>query len=281
MARLSIGTAQFGYNYGLFNNYESDKLNITNIFKKVALYNIEFIDTALSYGNAHQRLRALDLNNFKIITKIPAFEISNIDESLERVFNGLGQENIYGVLFHNENDLTSKNSNTYLMNLNEYKENKKVNKIGVSIYSFQILNRILDKYSDYIDIVQVPFNIFDNRLYENNLMKYMKKCNIEVHVRSIFLQGLALNSTYTNSYFLKWKTQLNNWFQWLKLNNLDPVDVCMSYVQNFDDIDVVIFGFNSEKQLDQILNHKKINIKDMPNFNIIDENFINPSKWKI
>ena len=40
------------------------------------------------------------------------------------------------------------------------------------------------------DIVQFPMNVFDQRLLDKRIGNLIKKKKIEVHIRSIFLQGL-------------------------------------------------------------------------------------------
>ena len=44
-----------------------------------------------------------------------------------------------------------------------------------------------------IDVVQVPFNILDQRLNNNLFKKIISRKKIEVHVRSIFLQGILVD----------------------------------------------------------------------------------------
>ena len=41
-------------------------------------------------------------------------------------------------------------------------------------------------------MIQVPFNILDRRLATKNYLNKIKKKKIQIHVRSIFLQGILL-----------------------------------------------------------------------------------------
>ena len=54
----------------------------------------------------------------------------------------------------------------------------------------QFLEEILKIFKP--DIIQCPINIFDNRLTKNNFLKRFSDKGIEIHARSIFLQGLLL-----------------------------------------------------------------------------------------
>ena len=40
------------------------------------------------------------------------------------------------------------------------------------------------------DVIQLPFNVFDNRFQVTGKLKKLKRLKVEIHARSIFLQGL-------------------------------------------------------------------------------------------
>ena len=52
----------------------------------------------------------------------------------------------------------------------------------------------LDKYFNYynFEVVQFPLNIFDRRIIDSGWLDKLKKKGVELHARSIFLQGLLL-----------------------------------------------------------------------------------------
>ena len=74
--------------------------------------------------------------------------------------------------------------------MNFLKKKKIIRKIGVSVYNTNELDKILDKYK--IDMVQLPLNLFNRTFLYKNYLKKLKKKNIEIHLRSIFLQGILL-----------------------------------------------------------------------------------------
>ena len=71
-------------------------------------------------------------------------------------------------------------------------------KIGASIYSNNEIKYLLKNYK--MSIIQLPSNIFDRRLKNLGWEKILKKNKIEIHVRSIFLQGLFLNKKKLNNF---------------------------------------------------------------------------------
>ena len=52
------------------------------------------------------------------------------------------------------------------------------------------LSRIIKKFKP--DVLQCPFNVIDRRLNNKNIINLLKKNEIKIHARSIFLQGLLL-----------------------------------------------------------------------------------------
>ena len=66
-----------------------------------------------------------------------------------------------------------------------------------------------------IDVVQFPLNIFNRELIESGLLKVLKNKGIEVHARSIFLQGLLLmEKKELNPYFNNWSSLFEDWEKW-------------------------------------------------------------------
>ena len=71
--------------------------------------------------------------------------------------------------------------------MNEIKKHKLTKKIGVSLYNPEYLEKIKKEYN--LDIVQAPINIVDRRFLSANVKKIIKKKNLLLQARSIFLQG--------------------------------------------------------------------------------------------
>ena len=71
--RIAIGTAQIGSQYGVAN---TSGILVENEIKKVLLKakneGVDTIDTASNYGKSEAILGNLNINNFKVITKLPA-----------------------------------------------------------------------------------------------------------------------------------------------------------------------------------------------------------------
>ena len=81
----------------------------------------------------------------------------------------LNKKRLPGVFIHHSEDLIGKSKIKLYEALLSLKKKKLINKIGVSIYNFNTLDKILDEFK--VDMIQVPFNILDRRLITKNYLK--------------------------------------------------------------------------------------------------------------
>tara|TARA_Y100001968_G_C19446890_1_gene765884 strand:+ start:886 stop:1746 length:861 start_codon:yes stop_codon:yes gene_type:complete len=285
--KLSLGTAQFGMNYGISNrkgkpDYEEAE-RILHLAKKS---DIKLIDTAIVYGDSEKVLGEIGVDDFKIITKLPHVGIKKNkipDWIKQQVYGSLSRlkvNKIHGLLLHNSEDLISIHGQEIYKTIDELKKEEIITKIGISVYNPTQINHIISNYS--IDIVQSPLNLFDRRLITGGWLSSLKNKNIEVHTRSCFLQGLLLmDSNNIPDYFKTWQDILNLWHKWLEENQESALKTCLSFPFSIKDVDKVIVGVDSFNNLNEIIKNIPLLGLKYPDIAIEDESLINPSKWKI
>lgn len=284
---LVLGTANFMPNYGIQGGDGLSYVQINKIYKLLKKNNVNYIDTAISYSGVEKKIGKSRLKNLKIYSKIPKvgnrLKINTNLLLLEEIKKSLKKLKIFcfeGLYFHHANDLIGPNGKILYEVLKKIKKAGLVKKIGVSVYSPEELKKILKKFS--IDIVQIPLNIFDQRFLKKNFLKKIKMRGVEIHVRSVFLQGiLLLNYEKLPNYFKKWHKVFKNWDKWSKTNNQKKVYTCLKFIKNIKHIDKIIFGVSSFRQLKEIMQYEKINnVKKLPNFLINDKKLLDPRRWK-
>tara|TARA_B110000259_G_scaffold84410_1_gene98504 strand:- start:829 stop:1698 length:870 start_codon:yes stop_codon:yes gene_type:complete len=284
--RLAIGTAQFGLSYGIANQVgKVSQTEAKEILKLASNSGIKILDTAIAYGDSEKSLGNLGIQNFQLVTKLPIVPIDCQDvgvwvkEQVRSSFSRLGIKDIYGLLLHQSNQLLGSYGKDLYRELNLLKESGKVKKIGISIYSPFELEALKDKYD--FDLVQAPFNIIDQRLHSSGWLSRLKNKGVEVHTRSVFLQGLLLmEQAHIPNKFLKWSDLWYKWHNWLDDYEGTATEACLSLPLSFPEIDKVIVGVDNSKQLLQILNSaKNLNIKSLPDLQCSNEGLINPANW--
>ncbi len=284
--RFALGTAQFGMAYGIANQVGRIKQSEAKRILKVALENgIDTLDTAIGYGESEICLGQLGIQDFKVITKIPEIPlgcgniIEWVDEQITASMSRLGIKGLYGLLLHRPLDLLGSNGKLLKEALLKLKDSRKVQKLGVSIYSPHELDDIKHFFS--IDIVQAPFNVLDQRLYSSGWLDRLKASNIEVHSRSVFLQGLLLmRPSDRPSKFSRWASLWSKWDTWIAQSGLTPLAACLQFPCNFPQISKIVVGVDSAKQLEEILLASEVSSLNMPLWNDdIDSDLLIPSNW--
>tara|TARA_A100001388_G_C28751138_1_gene492261 strand:+ start:59 stop:961 length:903 start_codon:yes stop_codon:yes gene_type:complete len=295
--QLCIGSVQFGKNYGVTNNNgKINPLDVSKILRKMIDNNIEYIDTAQSYGDAEKVLGSMILNKnkYKIITKINPLLCEGIEKNLQKnflnkTFNkslfNLKQHSIEGLLLHSPKNL-NKSEKSFLTDwLCQIKDEKKVKKIGLSIYDEE---DIVDFDINLLDIIQLPFSIYDTRLQNSGFLKHLNSNGVEVYARSIFLQGLILTS---GSKWPKWiqKEDIEMHKQFInRINelNISLLDAALSFVYNSANIKKIIVGVSSLHEFNQIIDSFKkidlINLKKLSgNIPIFKKSILDPRLWHL
>ena len=284
--RLAIGTAQFGLSYGVSNQVgKVSQDEVKDILKRAGLAKIDLLDTAIAYGDSENVLGRVGIREWKVITKLPIIPLDAIDitdwihkriqESLER----LNLTDVYAVLLHRPEQLLSERGSEILFALRSLKTNKLTKKIGISIYSPSELD-LFDVAKNF-DLIQAPLNVLDRRLVESGWLKKLNELKIEVHVRSVFLQGLLLmNLEEMPQKFSKYTDLWVEWNRWLVENKFSAVEGCLAFINSIGGLDGVLVGIESVDQLNEIIAASNLDLKNVPSWpKLVDLDLINPSLW--
>ncbi len=285
--KLIIGTAQFGLDYGISNRSGIvSPREVESILSLASAQGIQFLDTAMSYGKAETVLGDIGLDEWQLVTKLPPVpeETAQVEDwvtdqitgSLER----LRQSSVHAVLLHNASDLLGARAAQLYAALQALKEHGYTRKIGWSVYGPDDLESLPPEMT--ADIVQAPFNVFDNRFLQSGWLDRLKNCGTEIHVRSIFLQGLLLMAEDTRpQYFERWPEVWTHWKHWLNTENLSPMQACLGHALNCPQIDHVIVGVEDLNQLTQILDMEiGQTLTSSELFSDMPLELINPTLWK-
>ena len=285
LSKLAIGTAQLEQRYGIYNNKKIlSKKDFKNILNKMPELGIDTIDTAQSYKDSEKILGEVGVKEFKLITKIKiqnSYIMKNdIAAIIENSLINLKVDNIDTILIHDPSLLLNEKNYEIIHELKTQKKIGKINKIGFSVYSPKETYSLLDLFKP--DIIQFPLSIFDRRFEKTGLIKHLKSHSIECHSRSTFMQGLLFKDEKNLIEFKKWSNLFKKWNNWNKLNDIKPLNTAINYVLQVKYIDKMIFGFKSETEFDEVVSaFKNKNLIYPMDIYSLDENLINPSKWKI
>ncbi|NQY62761.1 MAG: aldo/keto reductase [Alteromonadaceae bacterium] len=255
--KLALGTAQFGLNYGISNQQGQVALSeIEKILLFAKSVGITTLDTASAYGESENILGKLSISqDFDIVSKISALkeDEKNIAAYLTNSLHSLNSKQLNAVMFHNADDLlTSPYAKQRFLDLIQQKKQGKVKKIGVSVYTPEQVNLCLKYYP--IDIVQLPLNCLDQRFIKSGCLTTLAKANVEIHCRSVFLQGLLLMVNETlDDFFIPYLSYLKQFWQMAQKNNLSLLSLALSIASKQTEVNKIVVGCCTVTQLEEIV----------------------------
>ena len=237
--KLILGTANLNNDYGKLNNF----LNIENFKKSIKTLNSinsKFLETSFEYNNSIKALKKINLSKYQIILKInikDELDFKKIDDFKRKI----KIRSFYCIMLHDQDLLTDKNSNLINNLLKKLIINGTTKKIGISLYNFKNITSLFKRIK--FNIVQLPFNIFDQRLQNKNF-KVKKK-----------FEKFITNQHYTKLFH------------------------CLNFIKQNEFIKKIVIGINNHNNLIEIIKNikkKKIIIKfkkiKSSNIKIIDPN---------
>lgn len=284
--KIALGTANFGQKYGLAKKNIDSYKKIEKILKFSNNSTIKIIDTSDNYGSSESLLGSHNLKKFKVITKLKISANEKRKNGLENIIFKkiktsllkLNIKKLYAILLHSSDDLKGKKKYALIKALKQLKKKNLVSKIGVSIYDPKELDFIWTFWKP--DIIQCPFNILDQRLYKSGWLDRLKKSRIEIHVRSIFLQGLLLKKEKSiPEKFKKWKNIFKKLNAYCKNENITEIEACINFIKSFKKISYVVIGFESINQIKTTIKYFNNNNKKYLSLPCNDVKLINPHLW--
>jgi len=284
--KLALGTVQFGMAYGVANQQgQVDHFRAQAIIETARHEGIDTLDTAIAYGESESALGRLNLDGFKLITKLPELPddcsdvIGWVEEQLIGSFARLNCTTVHGLLLHRPAQLLETQGSKLYRALAEMKAQGLVEKVGISIYEPQELDKFFASMD--FDVVQAPFNILDTRLVDSGWLQRLPERGTELHVRSVFMQGLLLMAAAERpSKFARWDSLWQEWHHWLNSEGLSPVQACLRHALSFNEISRIVVGVDTAAQLQEIASAANGLLPAMPStLRSDDPDLLNPSRW--
>lgn len=290
--KLGLGTVQWGMPYGIADrNGQPASAVVGDMLRIAKEHGIALLDTAHGYGEAEKVLGGLGVSSkdIRVVTKTLPIKSTSIGEhdvvpvsaAFRESLQRLRCTRVYGLLVHQADNLLIAGSERLWAELQTLKARGLVEKIGVSVYHPQQLEYILERYR--IDLVQLPFNLYDRRFAQTGLLRRLKQAGVEVHGRSAFLQGLLLlPPDRLPEYFDGLRSQHARLYRQFDEAGLTPLEACLRFCLDQIDIDRVIVGCKTAEQLVEILGAAKQGegrLSGFERYSMDDESVINPSNW--
>ena len=284
MNRIVLGGAQLGLPYGILNGGETlSREEVARILDTAVDHGIDSIDTAIAYGQSESIIGETSQNRFKIISKLPPLPvgISDVSEWVHSQVQGslsrLKCTSLEALLLHRPQDLTGAKGAELYAAIGSLMAEKMIHRFGVSIYSPDDLEGIIDTFD--IQVVQAPLNVFDRRIL--GVTDQLSALNIEVHVRSVFLQGVLIASPKDRPQrFEPWSEHFALFDEWVRSSGVSAMACCLGFALQQPGIAKLVIGTTSAKSLDEIMNSIPNSVLEVPaHLQSSVEQLIDPRVW--
>ncbi|OFX08839.1 MAG: hypothetical protein A2516_08800 [Alphaproteobacteria bacterium RIFOXYD12_FULL_60_8] len=286
--KLGLGTVQFGMDYAIdVNERRPDDRQVGEILDLAYKNGVRVLDTASLYGNSESVLGRNMQQNFRVVTKTPAFgqghfgaqEAKVLRQTFLHSLENLRLSKVAALMAHRADDLLAPGGQHLFEAMLTLKNEGLVEKIGVSVYTGEQIDGLLECYN--LDCIQVPVSLFDQRLIQSGHLTALKELGIEVHSRSSFLKGLIFqNPEVLPDHFVGAKAQLRAFRALTAEHGVTPLVGALSFILAQKEVDVVLCGVTSRAQLEEILEAAQSPITaDMSSFALTDVNILNPGRW--
>lgn len=293
---LCLGTVQFGMDYGVNNQKKPVLEQAIQMLDYATQNGITTIDTANAYGTAENVLgefinsKTMPRSSLSIISKLKPnvldgysekqyFDI--IAENLFQTLRILKTDYLDGYLLHSARYVFN---DEILYALSKIREAGYVNNIGVSIYEVDEAKKGIA--SNVVDLIQLPFSIFDQRMKNEGVFNIPEITSTEIHSRSAFLQGLILlNGANVPSFLPKAKPIVKKINEYCVKNNISKISLAINFVRKQKSINKLVFGVDNLQQLKEDIAIFNNPIEDLlieeiaKEFVSLDTSIIMPSLW--
>lgn len=295
--KLCLGTVQFGMDYGIKNQKQPSLEDSIKMLDFATQNGINTIDTAHAYGTAEDIVgeflnkKTIDRSKLFICSKFKPNDLDDINpkdykkvinEHLEYQLKRLNTDYLDSYLFHSSRYAFDDEK---LEAMYELKKDGKVRHCGVSVYYPNEAKKCIE--SPYVDFMQLPSSIFDQRMKNEGIFDLAIKSNsTQIHSRSAFIQGLILMKENEIPPFLKKaKPIIKKIDELCKEYNIPRIALAINFVKQFNAISHLVFGVDNIEQLKEDINFfnndfpTEILEKISKEFVNIETNIVMPSLW--
>lgn len=258
VSRIGLGTVLFGGRYGFDQGLQADQAH--ELLTACQQAGVNLVDTASAYGESESRigdfLTTHKDNSFVICSKCPTMPIGaryqellgvSVKGSLHRL-----RVSQLDILLAHQFDATLFSDEEYWKGVDSLKEKGLIRLFGVSLYEPSELEFLLKTRSAQVDVVQIPYNLFDQRF--KPLLEQTQRAKIDVFARSVFLKGvLAQPETSLPGELAGLKPYKARLKDFSSQRGSEVEEIALRFALESPGITSVILGMKNKSELEQNL----------------------------
>jgi aryl-alcohol dehydrogenase-like predicted oxidoreductase len=275
VGKVGLGTVQFGQAYGVSNIHgQVPPDSVRALLKRAAEGGVTVLDTAANYGEAEQVLSQSDTRAFRIVTKTIGIK-AGVEAVVARARQSARSLKADTLLVHAAGDLANGELWPALQRL---KAEGVFRNIGISVYAADDPAGLAHRFRP--DVMQLPFSLLDQRLLKDDSLARLKDLGVELHARSVFLQGLLFMDrlpprlAYAAPRLAAVKSAIH-------AAGSTPLAAALGFVLSRPEVGVALVGVTALAELEEILAAAAMAPPrmDWSALALDDEILLTPSRW--
>lgn len=281
--KIVLGTANFTSPYGVLNNGTAiGSKTVAQIFAYAHAQGMNMADTAFAYGNLYSLLKDLEfLSDLKFVSKFSLMDDhTQIYSQIRNILDAYSIPIFYGLLVHDPANLDKIDRKRTVEFLHGLKSEGIVTKVGISVYELEDV----EKFSSILipDLIQVPVNPLNQIFINDDFISFVEKNDIEVHARSLFLQGILLAAELPKK--LSPLTEIWNRFNTIAGYSSSRLNTLLSWANSQTWIDKWVLGVTSVEDIQNIVAQISAMSNEQPidifqEFKHLNNPLIDPRNW--
>ncbi len=280
---LALGTVQFGLRYGVAGRATAvPEAEVRSILASAHALGVRVLDTAAAYGDIEARLAGLAGGHaFRIVSKLaplpPGMTGADVGrwaaQAVARARERLG-ERLGALLFHRAEDLLDAQGER-LWNACLQQVAGDGIALGVSCYAPATLAQVRERFP--VALAQLPGNALDQRLRAAP----GAVAGVEIHLRSIFLQGLLLlPEAAAAARVPAAAAMLARWHAWCRERALEPLSAALGVAKGLPGVHQFVVGVDSLEHLEAIASAwRSAEPIKAPELAVDDDAVVDPRRW--
>lgn len=290
---LVLGSVQWGMPYGIANRSgQPARDEVASLLQLAGEAGIATIDTARAYGEAEAVIGELAGQDWRVVSKLalslgePQARdealVAAARDSLETSLRTLRRERLDVLMLHRAEHRDIAGGAVWQV-LREAREAGRIGRLGYSAARPEQAMAALD--DPEVEIVQVATNLLDQRLLRAGFFERAAARGLEVHVRSVFLQGVAfLDPRWLPADLDGLRAPMRRIRRWARERGLEPAAVFLHFARTLP-VDALVVGCERHWQLESNLGFLESEIDERElaqlarEVGVEHEALVDPSRW--
>jgi len=255
ISKLGLGTAQFGLDGGPVRG-KPPELEVRDMLAIAARAGLGVLDACAASGHGEVLMASAMPRPvpFRVAVKAARGERGPdfVESEARACLTRLGVTQADAIIVQSASDLFSPHGEGLWRRLLELRDAGLFARVGISAYASDDPDGLARRFKP--DLMQAPASLLDQRLLVDGTLAKVREQGIEVHLRSIFLNGLLfLPPDRVPSQLKGAATRLSRARRLIAEGRSDPLQAALGFALSRPEADCVIVGAASAAELNAVI----------------------------